>query len=426
MPRVEYSHRFVLETPEVVINEPKTERSVTKSDNLNAGPNRTKLDQKTPFDYAHSDPTWKEEDHADPNIAYALLNLQLMKVRRRGMILEDKKRVAEIEAKLSSVKQDYLFSSRIASEELANRRAAMEADDLQGRLLRGAGPGQLPTLASKSKESSERSDSITSTPISGPISLGGKEDEVDEETMFGTLLDERPTEEVSPNGVVVLIKDMGLPKQWSGKTPKSLLTDAIIKMDRYATVIFKVISGGSRAVRCSCTIRWVGKKTEEWAMQTVACYDSTQAELYVATLALHAITFPIVSGFSASPQTTNSATYYRLLPPTFKTLWNELEASRRIEEDRINQSIWSNLRDMLQIKLLPKEVREILVLIISSDVNLKINQKLPKDQVHRTNRRAPHYSNATQEMSPDYIKSSLLSRQSSVAYQSMLVSDRKR
>ncbi|PVG04614.1 P-loop containing nucleoside triphosphate hydrolase protein [Serendipita vermifera] len=401
---VGYSHRFISEAPNIIINKATLEKEVVETDIPDVGSTSIK---NIASDHNSMDPTWEDEDYADPNVAYALLSLQLLKIRRTGMDLKDKKRVAEIESKLSSVKQDYLFSSRIASEELANRRAAMEAVDLKGRLQRGTGPGQLPTSTvsrlQQSKEGSEKSVSVPSTPLSGSMSLGDHDGEDEDETMFGTLLDERPTEEVSPSGVIISIKDMGLPKQWLGKTPKSLLSEVVSKMDRYATIIFNVISGGSRAVRCSCTIRWAGRKTEEWTMQTVACYDSTQAEQYVATLALHAVTFPALPGFSAGPPNTNPATYYRLLPPMFKTLWNELEVARRLEENNTNQLIWSELRDFLQRKVSRKE----------------LSQKLPKDQDDQTDRRIPQYSNAAQEASSDSIKSSLASRQSSAAYQTM-------
>jgi ATP-dependent RNA helicase DHX29 len=253
-----------------------------------------------------------------------------------------------------------MFSNRIAQAEFASRKAQFEASALQARVKKGSGPGQLPTHQPPATKKAKHKPTPLPSHVSTPSTTDspkekGKEVE-EEETMFGNLLDEPPTEEITSTGIVISVKDMPISKALSNKVPNNLLMEAINKYDRYATVQYKVVSGASRAVRSSCTIRWTGGRVDQWVMDTVACRDSTQSEQCVATLALHDITFPISVGFAGGPAANASVINYRTLPPAFRDLWNELEASRKLENDTINRSVWSGLQSILRGKLVNKEV----------------------------------------------------------------------
>ncbi|KIM34405.1 hypothetical protein M408DRAFT_303614 [Serendipita vermifera MAFF 305830] len=297
----------------------------------------------------------------DPNVMYGILRVHLLRVLRSE--LEEKrreKRVSVIQKQIDSLKGDYMFSSRLADADFASRRVKMEAETLQERLKRGSGPGQLPVIESPSAKQTARkkiAKSLTSlsapspTTPSTPLQAESEEDD----TLFGNLLEEMPTEEITSTGTVITVKDMSLPKHWSGKTPKSLLNETALKVDRYVTVQYVIISGGSRAVRCRCVVRWAGGRREEWAMDTIACQSSDQAEHYIATVALHHITFPLSVGFAGGPTTNGLTTNYRVLPPKFRDLWDELEALRKVEEDSINRAVWSEVKVLLDKKLASRE-----------------------------------------------------------------------
>jgi ATP-dependent RNA helicase DHX29 len=301
------------------------------------------------------------DGEADPNVIYGMLRVQLLGIQRSGLAKRREKRLSALKKQIESVKSDYMFSSRLAEAEFASKLAKLEAEALQMRLKKGGGPGQLPVVESISSKRSRKKPSNVDTPaVSSPsivsIQLKTEEEEEEEGTMFGNLLEEMPTEEISSTGTVISVRDMALPKHWSGKTPKLLLNEVITNLDRYATVHYTVVSGGSRAVRCQCTVRWAGGRTEEWAMETMACHSSDQAEHYIATVALHDIAFPLSAGFAGGSTTTSLAPNYRVLPPKFRDLWDELEVLRKLEQDSINRSVWSELKVLLDAKLASKEV----------------------------------------------------------------------
>jgi ATP-dependent RNA helicase DHX29 len=301
------------------------------------------------------------DGEADPNVIYGMLRVQLLGIQRSGLAKKREKRLSALKRQIESVKSDYMFSSRLAEAEFASKLAKMEADALQTRLKKGGGPGQLPAVESISNKRNKKRPGNMGTPaVSSPsiasIQLKAEAEEEEEGTMFGNLLEEMPTEEIGSTGTVISVRDMALPKHWSGKTPKLLLNEVVTNMDRYATVHYTVVSGGSRAVRCRCTVRWAGGRAEEWTMDAMACHNSDQAEHYIATVALHDIAFPLSAGFAGGSTTSCLTPNYRVLPPKFRDLWDELEVSRKLEQDSINRSVWSELKVLLDTKLASREV----------------------------------------------------------------------
>jgi len=137
--------------------------------------------------------------------------------------------------------------------------------------------------------------------------------------MFGNLLDELVTFETNDQGETIYVRDMSLPKHYSGKTPKVNLEETVRKVDKYATVVFSLISR-SRAARAQVEIRWDGGKTQQWDMIDIACGDKLQAFNYIATVALFAISTTAVN---------------KQLPPIFRDLWDELVLRRKAEEDAL-------------------------------------------------------------------------------------------
>ncbi|KAI0361784.1 P-loop containing nucleoside triphosphate hydrolase protein [Trametes cingulata] len=292
---------------------------------------------------------WSPAD--DPNDEFVRLKLRIMHLTTHRSVGEtaDAAFLQELQRRLKEVQQDYLFDQREAEAMFVAERSKVEATALQSK-LRGVGvstpPRQPATARRKVKEPPSRAESVASASTTDIF-------EDNEESSGGMfeLLEQMPETETTESGITIQVRDMALPKHWSGRTPKVLLTENVRKSDRYAVISYNCISGASRAKRSSVEIRWDGGKTQYWSMEDVACHDISQAEHYISTVALHSLTFPSSEGFAAGGTATGSQTSFRLLPPAFRDLWDELEQKRRVDDDNTNRTVWAKLRDILAPKL---------------------------------------------------------------------------
>jgi ATP-dependent RNA helicase DHX29 len=285
---------------------------------------------------------------------YVRIKMQITDLTARGKQAAhyDPALVLRLQERLMAVKSHYFFDERDAETQYRSERAKTDALLLQSR-LRGSNP-KLPVTPEKKLLKPSRVDlklEAQDVPITSNI--------VDifdqhEEGLGGMLeiLDTLPSEVAGEQGTTIRVRDMVLPKHWSSKTPKTLLAELVFKVDRYAAVTYGIVSGQSRAKRASVMVNWEGRKTDEWAMLDVACHTEAQAEFYVATLALHALTFPTTDGFAAgSSGAFANQTSFRLLPPVFRDLWDELEVERKLREDLINRHVWANVRNIVEQKI---------------------------------------------------------------------------
>ncbi|KAI1797739.1 P-loop containing nucleoside triphosphate hydrolase protein [Ganoderma leucocontextum] len=345
---------------------------------------------------------WSPVD--DPNDEFVRLKLKIMDltIRRRADEKANATFLLNLQRRLKEVQADYFFDEKEAQALFKQERSKVEATALQAK-LRGLGnsaPTKPPrTPAKKVKEPPSRADSS----VSASDFFDG-----DDEPAGGMfeLLEAMPETETTTNGVTVHIRDMGLPKHWSGRTPKLLLQETIRKTDKYAVVSFNCISGHSRAKRASVEVRWDGGKTQEWSMDDVACYDTTQAEQYIATVALHTLTFPNPEGFAiGGTATAGSQTSFRLLPPVFRDLWDELEQKRRLDDDVTNRAIWANIHSILEPKLAPP-----------GKTGARPSKLVTESKSHGHSR----YYDQGSDIAPEQIIADFQARQASPAYQEML------
>lgn len=166
------------------------------------------------------------------------------------------------------------------------------------------------------------------------------------------ILQEVPATETTASGSTVRLQSMVVPKHWSDRLPKAILQEIIAKKDKYAIAKYTCISGPSRIMRASVTITWNGGRTQSWNMDDVGCPDLKQAEEYISTVALHALTFPTLDGFALGGTfAAGTQTFFRRLPPAFRILWDELEAQRKESDDATNRSAWEKLRMITWVKL---------------------------------------------------------------------------
>ena len=156
--------------------------------------------------------------------------------------------------------------------------------------------------------------------------------------MFGSLLEESTQEATNDQGTTIAVHDMALPKNFSGKSPRTNLEETVRKIDKFATVTFATISR-SRAFRASVTIRWDGGRTQYFDTQEIACCDSVQAYNYIATVALFSV-----------GQATGT---HKLLPIQFKDIWDELMAVRIVEEENQYRETLKKYQSIAELRVQP-------------------------------------------------------------------------
>jgi len=291
-------------------------------------------------------------DVDDLNSEYVRLKLQITSLGRQPGSQANASFISELEAKLKEVKTNYFFDERDAEAQYQIERKAADMHALQSR-LRGESTSSSETTLSAAQKIKRplnlKPQAIPSRPAAADVF---DTDEAGSEGGMFEILDSMPTTETNEKGVTVHIRDMSLPKHWSGRTPKTLLSETVAKVDRYAVISYTMVSGCSRAKRAAVCIRWEGQKTDEWDMEDVACHDTTQAEQYIATVALFSLTFPSTVGFAgASSGASGSQTFFRLLPAVFRDLWDELALTRKRSDDAINRAVWAKLRSIIEPRL---------------------------------------------------------------------------
>ena len=297
------------------------------------------------------------DDYDDPNIHYARLKLELDgasagRIRNRKSA-QAHPLIEDLQARLKAVKSHYLFDERDAAAHYVSERQKAEAAALQNR-LRGSPsiasvPSSTPTLPEPK--------GLPRQPQPQPQAKEVREDPDDifesmgEDGGLFEILDAMPPTDITETGVTVTVRDMPLPRGKFERTSKAFLQGAVDKLDSFAVTTYRCISGASRAKRASLSVRWSSGKASEWEMEDVACHDMTQAEQYIATVALHALTFPTFEGFSpANLARGNTQTFFRLLAPAFRDFWDELEAKRKTSGDATNRAVWSKLKEIVEAR----------------------------------------------------------------------------
>lgn len=285
----------------------------------------------------------------DPNADYVRLKMRLAGLTRTQK--QDPALIASLRSQLETVRQHYFFREKDAERQYRLEQEKADANALQAKLRGLSDVLPEPEVTSPTKHRPPKLK--PSAPAKGDNTdvFNGSSDEDNPGGMF-ELLQEMPTTETTNEGTTIEVRDMSLPKHWSGRTPKIILVETVAKKDRYAITTYRSISGPSRVKRAAVSIRWEGKKTQEWLMEDLACYDMLQAEQYIATVALHALTFPTLEGFAlGGTAASGSQTFFRLLPAVFRDVWDELEEKRKAQDDAINRAIWSKLRTIIEPKL---------------------------------------------------------------------------
>ena len=280
----------------------------------------------------------------DPNLEYARIKLQLLNLKSSNTSKQRKSDVVNLlEEKMRSAKSHYFFDARDAEQLYRSEFEQANAQLLQARLR-----GSLEPAQRKSPKSPNAPMTVTKSPEPEPES--DLFDQEDDESSGG-LLEILEAEVEGPRGTMISVKDMSFSKS-GGKLPQVVLLDYVSKVDQYATVTFGSLSGQSRAKRSGVRVLWGDRKVDEWKMEVIACHEESQAENYIATVALHALSFPPTEGFAAGSMSSPvNNTFYRQFPLVFRDLWDELEADRKLREGRINRDVWAKLWSIVGQKI---------------------------------------------------------------------------
>ncbi|KAF8446045.1 hypothetical protein L210DRAFT_2950950 [Boletus edulis BED1] len=232
----------------------------------------------------------------DPNLEYARIKLQLASIKSGNTSTSQRRRsdiAIVLEEKLRAVKSHYFFDERDAERLYRSELEKANAQRLQAT-LRGSPEPPLP----KGPKGTNAPMTIATPPIPEPQpDLFDHEDDTSSGGLFDIL--DTISEVEGPRGTMISVKDMSFQKQGGGKLPQVVLLDYVSKVDRYATVTFRCLSGHSRAKRSGIRVLWGDRKVNEWKMESIACHEESQAEHYIATVALHALSFPPTEGFAA-------------------------------------------------------------------------------------------------------------------------------
>ncbi|KAG6846024.1 hypothetical protein H0H87_011072 [Tephrocybe sp. NHM501043] len=346
----------------------------------------------------------------DPAIQYARTRLKLEQLSINGQTAASQ--AQDLRKRLTALKGSYFFDEREAEALYRDERDKANAIALQERL---SGKSEAsPTQLTGSRDAKKRPPHLhPQVSVLPTVAVDIFDDDSEDSASGGVfeILDVIPATETDAHGKTIQVRDMALPKHWSGRTPKAFLQETVAKADRYAAIGYSIISGSSRVKRASISIRWEGKKMDEWSMDDVACHDETQAEQYIATIALHALTFPPTDGFASTTSATpGSSTFFRLLPAVFRDLWDELETVKKARDDATNRSQWAKLRSIIEPKL-----------EVIGKVNGRSNKQASDAEVQPARRSAVKLGDLVSEQ----IMASFRTRQASAEYQEMLTQRNK-
>ena len=322
---------------------------------------------------------------------------------------------------LSAVSQMYLFNPKRAEAAYLEERSKLDKAELTERLAqkakerKAAAAASVPALRPESPEPDSRK----------IAKLEGNDGNVNEDdSLLGHLMsdDGETAIAVAPEeplrneaGNLIIVRPMPLPKGFTGKTPRSLLDEALRRTDKFAKATYRTIPG-SRAIRAVVSIRWESTgHVDHYGMADEACENQDQAFQYVATLALFAI----------SP---DSGTH-RLLPANFRILWDELEQRKKTA----NYAAYDQHLEILS-SVIDKRTSSTPVEADISAVSLKSACVWPTlttwqvangatgETVSKVKHNGPHMPHRKPMAHAEELQRQLLARQASAPYAAMLVS----
>lgn len=168
----------------------------------------------------------------DPNLEYVRLKLKLDSLsgwRRAADETADASFIKELRTRLEAIKRHYFFDEDDAEARYRIERQKSDDTQLQARLRTNEVPVRPITPPSAKRRPAplqSPAPEVSSKFSSDVFDADGDDAPVG---LFD-ILEPLPSEEVTNTGTTVIIRDMALPKHWSGRTPKTLLKEIVHKV----------------------------------------------------------------------------------------------------------------------------------------------------------------------------------------------------
>lgn len=289
----------------------------------------------------------------DPDAEYVRLRTKMDTLYKGDNDPKSAEQLRLLKVRLDDVKQSYFFREKVSEAQYRAERERLHSEALKNKLHGLSDSVPVHPTHPEIVLSPKHQPLGSKPPETSTTGVDIFDNDSDDENPCGLfeILQEVPTTEVTAGGSIVRLQSMEVPKHWSHRLPKAILQEVVAKKDKYAIAKYTCISGPSRVLRASVTITWDGGRTQSWSMDDVGCPDLKEAEEYISTVALHALTFPTLDGFAlGGTSAASTQTFFRRLPPAFRNLWDELEAKRKESDDAINRATWRKLRAVTQRK----------------------------------------------------------------------------
>lgn len=303
----------------------------------------------------------------DPTSAYAKARLLLIQLDRASSKLEREVKVQhsppfpvvveEARNKLARAKAE---ARNVVDE--AQQMPTWEKNTAERRFLKDKEAWEEAQPVEEEKKSEEMMGPGERAKINGegktPVFNGSEEEKEEEkgddeeEGMFGDFLDEQPNEllEASTN---TTIKVKELPPQVlrgaGGKTPRSILNEALRKVDSYATARFEPIETSSRLFRSRLTLRWLAHGTavlDTYTMTGVCTASQTSADDFLAVAALMCV-----------EANSKAQTYTKSMHSAWRDWSEELEQKRSAERDQKSRGGFKSILKAIGVRLVEENAK---------------------------------------------------------------------
>ncbi|WVQ72381.1 hypothetical protein IAR50_001933 [Cryptococcus sp. DSM 104548] len=286
-----------------------------------------------------------------------------------GVVLETPE-MKGLKEKIAAIEKEYMFSRKNADSILKTLKSQRNADSIAAK-LRGLSTKTEEKGQTEVDKPVQEEDEALGTPVQGEegesvarkdgsniLDAPASDDDDEGGGLFGAMLDEptepqpglKPDAETS-SSTTIPIRSMPIPKQLSfaGTIPKNVLKAALTKATKQAVLSYVNLSGHSKAARAGLECRWQSgaeKGRRVWRMDDLACDDMTEAENYVATLALSDLEAEkLISGVN-----------WRTMPPAYRELWEELGIKRKEKEDAGRREVWKTIKNLWAAKAIEPSV----------------------------------------------------------------------
>ncbi|ORX97986.1 P-loop containing nucleoside triphosphate hydrolase protein [Basidiobolus meristosporus CBS 931.73] len=262
-----------------------------------------------------------EDEEEDIHQRYANLKVELLnqqqllakakKARDRQEEAAINQTIRKLKDNMDELQSDYFFDEKKAQQAFSIAQQKMW-DEMKEKVK--AAPPKIHEKAESNVEEDEENDEMFD--------------------LFDDNGDEEPSSSPEVSGATssVTTLDVGY-TNWSGKSPKDLLTEMCRKEDKRSQITFHRIKNAPNGNQAGVDIKYHNGTSRKFQMTDVSCTTFKGAENYVATCALYQL---------------SELPLYRVLPPPFKKIWAEWDEKKEAESKNLNEEVNRTRLEFLQ------------------------------------------------------------------------------